>query len=160
MSLGEGRWEVVGDFAPIIAILLLLMVTFGFWYTVIGRTKRNAEDQLVSTNENLFAIWSYDGVIMYENIIEATEEFDSKYCIGSGAYRSVYKARLSTDQIVAVKKFHILPDRDIVGTTGGSLENLLSDNETVAEFGWLERRNVARAWQMHCATCTMTVLCL
>ncbi|XP_031396000.1 MDIS1-interacting receptor like kinase 2-like isoform X2 [Punica granatum] len=166
------------------------MVTFGFWYIVLRRAKRNAEDQLVATDENLFTIWSYDGVIMYENIIEATEEFDSKYCIGSGAYGSVYKARLSTNQIVAVKKFHILPDGDIVGTTGieiswqkafrseiralteirhrnivklygfcsssrhsflvyeylegGSLENLLSDHETAARFGWLERRNVAR----------------
>ncbi|XP_031395997.1 MDIS1-interacting receptor like kinase 2-like isoform X1 [Punica granatum] len=27
---------------------------------------------------------------------------------------------------------------------GGSLENLLSDHETAARFGWLERRNVAR----------------
>ncbi|PKI36143.1 hypothetical protein CRG98_043467 [Punica granatum] len=103
---------------PIFALLLLLMVTFGFWYIVLRRAKRNAEDQLVATDENLFTIWSYDGVIMYENIIEATEEFDSKYCIGSGAYGSVYKARLSTNQIVAVKKFHILPDGDIVGTTG------------------------------------------
>ncbi|XP_031397160.1 MDIS1-interacting receptor like kinase 2-like isoform X3 [Punica granatum] len=186
LEKGDGKLLVI--LLPIIAILLLFMVTFGFWYTMIGRTKRNAKDQLVSTNENLFAIWSYDGVIMYENIIEATEEFDSKYCIGSGAYGSVYKARLSTDQIVAVKKFHILPDGDIVGTTeisrqkafrseiralteirhrnivklygfclsprhsflvyeyleGGSLENLLSNHETAAGFGWLERRNVAR----------------
>ncbi|OWM74801.1 hypothetical protein CDL15_Pgr004568 [Punica granatum] len=186
LEKGDGKLLVI--LLPIIALLLLFMVTFGFWYTMIGRTKRNAEDQLVSTNENLFAIWSYDGVIMYENIIEATEGFDSKYCIGSGAYGSVYKARLSSDHIIAVKKFHVSPDGDIVGTTemswqkafrseiralteirhrnivklygfcsssrhsflvyeyleGGSLENLLSDHETAAGFGWLERRNVAK----------------
>ncbi|PKI48806.1 hypothetical protein CRG98_030803 [Punica granatum] len=183
---GDRKWLVI--LLPIIALLLLFMVIFGFWYAMIRRTKRNAKDQLVSTNENLFAIWSYDGVIIYENIIKATEGFDSKYCIGSGAYGSVYKARLSSNQIVAVKKFHVLPDGDIVGTTkisrqkafrseiraltkirhrnivklygfcstprhsflvyeyleAGSLESLLSDHETMAGIGWLERGNVVR----------------
>ena len=54
-------------------------------------------------NDNLFAIWSYDGKMVYENIIKATEEFDSKYCIGVGGYGSVYKT-------VAVNKIHPLPD--------------------------------------------------
>ncbi|KAF3455519.1 hypothetical protein FNV43_RR00150 [Rhamnella rubrinervis] len=39
-------------------------------------------------------------------IIEATENFESKYCIGVGGYGSVYKSLLSTGEVVAVKKFH------------------------------------------------------
>ena len=61
-------------------------------------------------NDNLFAIWSYDGKMVYENIIKATEEFDSKYCIGVGGYGSVYKTDLPTGQAVAVNKIHSLPD--------------------------------------------------
>nr|XP_048324198.1 MDIS1-interacting receptor like kinase 2-like [Ziziphus jujuba var. spinosa] len=44
--------------------------------------------------------------MVYENTIEATEEFDSKHCIGEGGTGRVYKAELSTGQIVAVKKLH------------------------------------------------------
>ncbi len=61
-------------------------------------------------NDNLFAIWSYDGKMVYENIIAATEEFDSKYCIGVGGCGSVYKVELPTNQVVAVKKLHSVPD--------------------------------------------------
>ena len=61
-------------------------------------------------NDNLFAIWSYDGKMVYENIIKATEEFDSKYCIGVGGYGSVYKADLPIGQVVAINKIHPLPD--------------------------------------------------
>ncbi|XP_039162952.1 MDIS1-interacting receptor like kinase 2-like [Eucalyptus grandis] len=43
--------------------------------------------------------------MVYESIIEATEEFDAKYCIGVGGHGSVYKAQLQTGEIVAVKKF-------------------------------------------------------
>ena len=32
----------------------------------------------------MFANWSYDGKMVYENIIEATEEFDSKHCVEVG----------------------------------------------------------------------------
>ncbi|KAK0585209.1 hypothetical protein LWI29_024678 [Acer saccharum] len=39
-------------------------------------------------------------------IIEATEDFDIKYCIGTGSYGSVYKAQLSNDRVFALKKLH------------------------------------------------------
>ena len=61
-------------------------------------------------NDNLFAIWSYDGKMVYENIIKATVESDSKYCIGVRGYGSVYKTNLPTGQVVAVKKLHPLHD--------------------------------------------------
>ncbi|XP_030519644.2 MDIS1-interacting receptor like kinase 2-like [Rhodamnia argentea] len=48
--------------------------------------------------------------MVYESIIEATEEFDAKYCIGVGGQGSVYKAQLQTGEIVAVKKLNDSPD--------------------------------------------------
>ncbi|XP_061338190.1 MDIS1-interacting receptor like kinase 2-like [Gastrolobium bilobum] len=56
--------------------------------------------------QDLFSIWNYDGKLVHENIIEATEEFDDKYLIGEGGSGAVYKAILSTGQVVAVKKLH------------------------------------------------------
>uniref|UniRef100_A0A2N9EQD2 non-specific serine/threonine protein kinase n=1 Tax=Fagus sylvatica TaxID=28930 RepID=A0A2N9EQD2_FAGSY len=80
----------------------------------LGEVKENRRlSQEEAQNDNLFAIWSYDGKMVYENIIDATEEFDSKYCIGVGGYGSVYKAELPTSQVVAVKKLHSLPDGEI-----------------------------------------------
>ncbi|XP_048324181.2 probable leucine-rich repeat receptor-like protein kinase At1g35710 [Ziziphus jujuba] len=75
-------------------------------------TKTNTPDDIETQNQDLFAIWSYNGKIVYENIIEATEEFNSKYCIGEGGTGSVYKAELSTGQVVAVKKLHANADGD------------------------------------------------
>ena len=61
-----------------------------------------------SQQGNLFTIWSYDGKLVYEDINGVTEGFNAKYCIGVGGNGSVYKAKLSTGQIVAVKKLHPL----------------------------------------------------
>ncbi|WVZ16089.1 hypothetical protein V8G54_009071 [Vigna mungo] len=57
-------------------------------------------------NGDMLSIWNYDGKIAFEDIIKATEDFDIKYCIGTGAYGSVYKAQLPSGRIVALKKLH------------------------------------------------------
>ena len=46
--------------------------------------------------------------IAYEDIIEAIEDFDIRYCIGTGGYGSVYKAQLPSGKMVALKKLHRL----------------------------------------------------
>nr|XP_029153441.1 probable leucine-rich repeat receptor-like protein kinase At1g35710 [Arachis hypogaea] len=40
------------------------------------------------------------------DIIKATEDFGMRYCIGTGAYGSVYKAKLPSGKSVALKKLH------------------------------------------------------
>ncbi|KAJ4966036.1 hypothetical protein NE237_017885 [Protea cynaroides] len=57
-------------------------------------------------NGDIFSIWNYDGMIAYSDIMEATEEFDIKYCIGTGGCGSVYIAKLPTGKVVSVKKLH------------------------------------------------------
>ena len=52
-------------------------------------------------------LWWENGIW---KIIKATEEFNSKYCIGVGGYGSVYKADLPIGQVVAINKIHPLPD--------------------------------------------------
>ncbi|QHO39035.1 uncharacterized protein DS421_4g125580 [Arachis hypogaea] len=47
-----------------------------------------------SKNGDIFSVWNYDGKIAFKDIIKATEDFDIRYCIGIGAYGSVYKAQL------------------------------------------------------------------
>jgi glutamate synthase domain-containing protein 1 len=62
----------------------------------------------------LFSIWSHDGKMMFENIIEATENFDDKYLIGVGSQLNVYKAELSASLVVAVKKLHLVTAANVV----------------------------------------------
>ena len=45
---------------------------------------------------------------MYEDVIEATENFDEKYCIGCGAYENVCKIILCTTELLAVKRIHLI----------------------------------------------------
>ncbi|XP_038972727.1 MDIS1-interacting receptor like kinase 2-like, partial [Phoenix dactylifera] len=55
---------------------------------------------------DLFSILNFDGRVAYDYIINASENFDEKYCIGSGTYGKVYKVELPMEQVVAVKKLH------------------------------------------------------
>ncbi|KAL4395165.1 hypothetical protein AHAS_Ahas02G0224700 [Arachis hypogaea] len=59
-----------------------------------------------SKNGDIFSIWNYDGKIAFKDIIKATEDFDIRYCIGTGAYGSVYKAQVPSGRNVALKKLH------------------------------------------------------
>ncbi|XP_020426550.1 MDIS1-interacting receptor like kinase 2-like [Prunus persica] len=62
-----------------------------------------------------FSVLNFDGKSMYEEIIRATEDFDSIYCIGKGGHGSVYRVNLSSASanIVAVKKLHLVWDGEI-----------------------------------------------
>lgn len=98
---------------PLIDSLFLLFILFAIlFHRQRSVTNSRPTDQATTTNigGNLFSIWNYDGKIVFEDIIEATENFDTKYCFGTGGYGSVYKAELSTSQIVDVKKFHSLDE--------------------------------------------------
>uniref|UniRef100_A0A2N9G113 non-specific serine/threonine protein kinase n=1 Tax=Fagus sylvatica TaxID=28930 RepID=A0A2N9G113_FAGSY len=90
--------------------LFIIFIIVGVSLILCRRVRKTEAKSREAQNDNLFAIWSYDGKMVYENIIDATEEFDSKYCIGVGGYGSVYKVELPTSQVVAVKKLHSLPD--------------------------------------------------
>ncbi|XP_076914512.1 MDIS1-interacting receptor like kinase 2-like [Bidens hawaiensis] len=55
---------------------------------------------------NVCSVLNYDGTIAYEDFISATEDFDLKYCIGTGGYGSVYEAKLPDGKTFALKKLH------------------------------------------------------
>ncbi|KAF8042448.1 hypothetical protein BT93_A0927 [Corymbia citriodora subsp. variegata] len=72
----------------------------------------NSLHETTERNGNFLSIWNYDGRIAYEDIINATEDFDLKYCIGIGSYGSVYRAQLPNGKVVALKKLHRLEAED------------------------------------------------
>ncbi|XP_068333092.1 MDIS1-interacting receptor like kinase 2-like [Pyrus communis] len=88
---------------PGILLAFLILGYFVFPRCLLLRKNKSGG---VTKNGDLFSIWNFDGKIAYEDITKATENFDIKYCIGSGAYGSVYKAQLPSGKVVAVKKLH------------------------------------------------------
>ncbi|KAF8044149.1 hypothetical protein BT93_A2206 [Corymbia citriodora subsp. variegata] len=105
-SQKERRISILVIMMPLVGVSIILSIVVIILYTMkSGKTKMSKEPE-DSHQGNLFAIWSYDGKLVYEDIKEATEGFDNKYCIGVGGSGSVYRAELSTGQVVAVKELH------------------------------------------------------
>ncbi|KAK1381337.1 hypothetical protein POM88_028081 [Heracleum sosnowskyi] len=63
-------------------------------------------------NGDICSLWNFDGNLAYEDIIRSTNNFDIRYCIGTGGYGSVYEARLQNGKTVALKKLHRLEAED------------------------------------------------
>ncbi|KAM3683961.1 hypothetical protein ACB098_11G005500 [Castanea mollissima] len=86
-------------------IFLLLGIVLLSRQKIIENTHSECK---AKSNGDIFSIWNYDGNIAFEDIITTTEDFDIKYCIGTGGYGSVYKANLPSGKVVALKKLHRL----------------------------------------------------
>ncbi|GKV35096.1 hypothetical protein SLEP1_g43409 [Rubroshorea leprosula] len=105
----------------------------------------------------MFSIWNFDGRVAFEDIIAATEDFDIRYCIGTGGYGSVYKAQLPNGKVVALKKLHRRESE--VPTFDRSFRNeakmlteirhknivkLHGDDAEAVELDWMRRVNVIK----------------
>ncbi|RWR97300.1 MDIS1-interacting receptor like kinase 2-like protein [Cinnamomum micranthum f. kanehirae] len=89
-----------------VGVSFIICASIVSFFIIQGR-KMNVDNVAQEVhNQDLFSIWNCDGKIMYEDIIEATNNFDDEFCIGEGGYGKVYKANLPTGEIVAVKKLH------------------------------------------------------
>ncbi|RHN44098.1 putative protein kinase RLK-Pelle-LRR-XI-1 family [Medicago truncatula] len=93
----------------VLPILIILVIVF-LLLICLNRHHHSSEklhgNSTKTKNGDMFCIWNYDGKIAYDDIIKATEDFDMRYCIGTGAYGSVYKAQLPCGKVVALKKLH------------------------------------------------------
>ncbi|KAL7180119.1 hypothetical protein ACSBR1_043352 [Camellia fascicularis] len=74
----------------------------------------------------------------YKNIIEATEDFNAKHCIGVGGYGTVYKAKLPSGQVVAVKKLQ--------SSQVGELDNLRSFTSEICALAEIRHRNIIKLY--------------
>ncbi|BFG28633.1 hypothetical protein CerSpe_149080 [Prunus speciosa] len=92
---------------PILGALLLAFLSFSLIdRRRRSRKKKSQEIEQSDMHESFFSICNFDGRKMYGEILKATNGFDAVHCIGKGGQGSVYKAKLPSDSIVAVKKFH------------------------------------------------------
>ncbi|GAY68839.1 hypothetical protein CUMW_267290, partial [Citrus unshiu] len=86
--------------------LVLAFTIFGFILLLKSKSENPKLVSRAAKNGDVFSVWNYDGKILYEDLINATEDFHIGYCIGTGGYGSVYKAELPDGKVVALKKLH------------------------------------------------------
>ncbi|KAL8124481.1 hypothetical protein AgCh_012214 [Apium graveolens] len=94
-----------------IVLSISISMTFSVLTLVLfcwSRFAVNQSKDIDMENGDVFSVWNFDGNIAYKDIIKATNDFDFRYCIGTGGYGSVYEARLPNGKVVAVKKLHRL----------------------------------------------------
>ncbi|CAL9012928.1 unnamed protein product [Prunus brigantina] len=123
----------------VLAVFVLLFALFTIVFVIVQR-KKNHQDtkQNHMHGEISFSVLNFDGKSMYEEIIRATEDFDSTYCIGKGGHGSVYRVNLSSGDVVAVKKLHLLWD----GETEFQKE-FLNEVRTLSE---IRHRNIVKLY--------------
>ncbi|KAK9185518.1 hypothetical protein WN943_025874 [Citrus x changshan-huyou] len=98
-------WVVV--VFPFLGTVALLISLIGLFLKFQRRKNDSQKQQSSPVNtRGLLSVITFEGKIVYEEIIRATNDFDDEHCIGKGGQGSVYKAELASGEIVAVKKFH------------------------------------------------------
>ncbi|KAJ0768804.1 putative protein kinase RLK-Pelle-LRR-XI-1 family [Helianthus annuus] len=95
------HWAI---FLPIIAGLCVLLLAYLFYNNCKGKEKEI--QQQTEKHGNVRSVLNYDRTIAYEDFVTATEDFDLRYCIGTGRYGSVYEAKLPDGKTFALKKLH------------------------------------------------------
>ncbi|PPS12331.1 hypothetical protein GOBAR_AA08311 [Gossypium barbadense] len=105
-GLKKGTKDFILVVFPNIGGLLLLLIMVATFRRFCMKTPTKNFESTEEENGDILTVLGFDGRILHDDIIEATENFSSNYCIGSGGYGTVYKATLRTGQMVAVKKFH------------------------------------------------------
>ncbi|XVF38552.1 hypothetical protein REPUB_Repub20aG0111800 [Reevesia pubescens] len=129
---------LISIIVPILGTLILLFIIVGTFFTR-SRRPRNMIEPREEEKENRFAVWGFDGKLMHESLIQATEDFNPKYCIGKGGSGSVYRAKLATGQVFAVKKLHEFDGDDEVA-------NLKSFSNEINALTEVKHRNIVKLY--------------
>ncbi|KAD4584176.1 hypothetical protein E3N88_21777 [Mikania micrantha] len=118
--------------------IMLLVVFMVVAFLCLHKRNPNLENvRPQETRAKPFTIWSYDGKMVYERIIEALEDFDSRHVVGVGGYGTVYKAELSSE-VYAVKKIHATED--------GEMQNLKSFENEIRALTEIRHQNIVKLY--------------
>ncbi|GMI80373.1 MDIS1-INTERACTING RECEPTOR LIKE KINASE2 [Hibiscus trionum] len=124
---------------PIFGSLLLLFIFAASFFACCKKTPTRKSEPREEQHGDIFTVLGFNGRILHDSIIEATEDFSSDYCIGSGGYGTVYKAALPTAQVVAVKKLHQSEDSLL-------LNNLKAFESEIVALLEIRHRNIVQMY--------------
>ncbi|XP_006364872.1 probable LRR receptor-like serine/threonine-protein kinase At4g08850 isoform X5 [Solanum tuberosum] len=103
-SIAKGRKLILITVLPVMGALVLLCVFIGVLF--MFNKRRRVKDVERRDGDGWLSISMLDGKALYRDILNATEEFDAKFCIGQGGHGSVYKVNLPLLGDIAVKRLH------------------------------------------------------
>ncbi|GAY66099.1 hypothetical protein CUMW_246030 [Citrus unshiu] len=150
---------------PLLGALFVSIALISIFF-ILRKQKSDSGDRQSNNQipQGSLSILNFEGKILYDEIVKATNDFDAKYCIGNGGHASVYRAELPSGEVVAVKKFHsLLPCDQTVdqkefltevealtetrhrNIVKGSLAAILNTDAAAQELGWSQRMNVIKA---------------
>ncbi|XP_059281187.1 MDIS1-interacting receptor like kinase 2-like, partial [Lycium ferocissimum] len=102
-SVAKRRKLILITVLPVMGELVLLCAFIGVLFMCDKRKKvRDVERR----DDGWISISMLDGKALYRDILNATEEFDAKFCIGKGGHGSVYKVNIPSLGNIAVKRLH------------------------------------------------------
>ncbi|KAK6238414.1 hypothetical protein QUC31_003883 [Theobroma cacao] len=137
-------------------------------FTICQRCKSKNKPLEGKNCERIFGISGDFGKRFYQDIIKATDEFNSNYCIGTGGHRHVDKAVLPSGQVVVVKKLHLSKNGELTNVNAferelygfcshakysflvcefiekGSSRVILNNEKQAMELDWFKRLNVVK----------------
>ncbi|XP_023739551.1 MDIS1-interacting receptor like kinase 2 [Lactuca sativa] len=90
---------------PLSGVVLLGLFTCGL-IAYNQQKKKSPHKPLEEKSCDYFSITSFDGKVVYDDILKVTNDFNEAYCIGTGGYGIVYKAELQPNNVVAIKKLY------------------------------------------------------
>ncbi|WCJ44476.1 Leucine-rich repeat receptor-like protein kinase family protein [Euphorbia peplus] len=104
-SLGKSRKLFLTVVLPILGAVFLFSTLTAIVLFNLLQSKGRSKIENDGMDRELMSISIFDGKVMFEEIIKATNNFDEMYCIGEGGFGRVYMAKLLSGNTVAVKKF-------------------------------------------------------
>ena len=88
----------------ILLAIIPIVVSFVFMTAVVTWQCKKKKPRTETANEvqqtNMFSVSNFDGEDVYNKIVDATKNFSSSHCIGTGGNGSVYRAQLPTGELL------------------------------------------------------------
>ncbi|KAK1381296.1 hypothetical protein POM88_028040 [Heracleum sosnowskyi] len=133
---------------------IVLFVTIGLFLMILAfvfvcrKKRKENQDKMLVRNGDICSVWNFDGNLAYEDITRSTNNFDIRYCIGTGGYGSVYEARLQNGKTVALKKLHRLeaedPNFDNCFKNEAHILSNIRHKNIVKLYDWSKRVNIVK----------------
>lgn len=121
------------------SLILLGIIIFAYLQRAKARKRSNNTSRTPKTEpQSPFAnMLEYDGKLVYNDIVQAAENFDEKHCIGAGGSGKVYKVKMPNGEVFAVKKLNFW-DSEM------GMENMKSFESEVAALTEIRHRNIVK----------------